>query len=122
MSDVLGTMSNNLSGKQGKAIRRRLLEENGNRCCFCLCVLNEWSATREHIIPRAVGGTDAQANLTVSCEDCNQARGSEDFYDFEARRDKRPDYVAPPLRQKKKRIWRLTVEAYERMARAAAGR
>ena len=34
------------------------------------------------------------ANLTVSCDYCNQTRGDEEFYSFEERAKKRPGHVA----------------------------
>lgn len=30
----------------------------------------------EHIVPRALGGTDRKANLTTSCTSCNRAKGA----------------------------------------------
>jgi hypothetical protein len=32
--------------------------------------------TRDHIIPRSLGGSDAVQNLRPGCEDCNGARGN----------------------------------------------
>jgi 5-methylcytosine-specific restriction endonuclease McrA len=76
----------------------RLLDETGWRCCFCRCRLDLMSATREHMTPKSLGGCDATRNLTVSCDTCNTLRGSKDFYAFEARTRKRPEYEAPPHR------------------------
>lgn len=64
--------------------RRRLMQRLAGaqnwRCCHCGVRTNE--ATRpedqptiEHVIPRALGGTNDEANLAMACADCNNKRG-----------------------------------------------
>lgn len=73
-----------------------LLLEAGWRCCFCFARLDLSSATREHMLPRSLGGSSAFDNLTVSCHYCNCERGVEDFWEFEGRTPKRPRAWAAP--------------------------
>lgn len=40
------------------------------------------SATMDHVIPRAVGGTSASFNLVVACYRCNQIKGAMSLSDF----------------------------------------
>jgi hypothetical protein len=89
-----------------------LLKETGFRCCFCLCVLDQWSATREHMVPFAAGGKNHMSNQTVSCNECNMARGSKEFYAFEESTVKRPEHIAKPHPQKvrlMRKSWRVAL-------------
>ncbi|HEU5230174.1 MAG TPA: HNH endonuclease, partial [Ktedonobacteraceae bacterium] len=52
----------------------------------------------EHIHPRARGGTNRISNLTLACEQCNQAKGTQDVTVFLARK---PDVLKRLLAQKK---------------------
>jgi 5-methylcytosine-specific restriction endonuclease McrA len=69
------------------------------RCWHCGCVADRWVAekgrrdrhgppvlnlfsgvkmmTRDHIIPKSLGGVDHVANLRPGCSPCNEARGNE---------------------------------------------
>ena len=59
-------------------IRLAVLERDGWRCTRCGCVLTPGtgSATVDHIIPRANGGTHALDNLRAMCNHCNSRRGA----------------------------------------------
>jgi len=62
-----------------RALRRRLAEAQGWRCCYCGVRLNETachpaSATLEHVVPVSRGGLDHEHNLVVACLDCNAWR------------------------------------------------
>jgi 5-methylcytosine-specific restriction endonuclease McrA len=59
------------------------------QCCFCRRPLSFESATIEHRIPLSKGGAWALENLTLSCRDCNQERGAEDFTEFRRKRQPR---------------------------------
>jgi hypothetical protein len=57
----------------------RLAEAQNWRCCFCNYTMaierdRPRTATREHVKPRAAGGSDGQGNLVASCEMCNRHR------------------------------------------------
>jgi 5-methylcytosine-specific restriction endonuclease McrA len=51
--------------------KRRLLKINP-RCRWCGCLLTEKTATIEHIIPLARGGSNHPDNLTLACEKDNK--------------------------------------------------
>ena len=55
-----------------KAKRQLVLERDGHRCVLCGC---RTFLSIDHIIPKAMGGTDALDNLQVLCEDCNLFKG-----------------------------------------------
>ena len=54
--------------------KERLLEQYP-RCCWCGKTLTMRTATFEHRVPLAVGGTNQLSNLTLACRECNEARG-----------------------------------------------
>ena len=82
----------------GKNVKRRttgfakeFLKENPDaKCIYCEKSLNEENATTDHIIPICEGGNNTQVNLMVSCFDCNNERGSTNFFDY--LRIKNPKY------------------------------
>lgn len=51
-------------------------------CCFCGCFLDKASATIEHITPLSHGGNWHLKNLELSCNECNQKRGTVSFIFF----------------------------------------
>jgi 5-methylcytosine-specific restriction endonuclease McrA len=74
----------------GKNVKRRtsgfakeFLEKNhGAKCIFCQTKLNMENATSDHIIPISEGGNNTQVNLIVTCFNCNNERGSTEFYKY----------------------------------------
>jgi hypothetical protein len=59
-------------------LRQRVREAAGDRCGYCLCsqrYVNDWLEV-EHIIPRALGGTDNEENLWLSCGKCNRHKST----------------------------------------------
>ena len=60
----------------GYEVREYLLEKWNRKCAYC-----ETSGTPlniDHIVARSRGGTNRISNLTLSCRDCNESKGSED--------------------------------------------
>lgn len=61
------------------ANRDRLAEAQNWRCCYCgvrmAAASGNRRATFEHILPRALGGSNLIGNLVISCWDCNNKRG-----------------------------------------------
>ena len=54
-----------------------------DKCCYCDRPFREGlEGTKEHIIPKAKGGTDALSNLTPCCFECNQLRANLDMNQF----------------------------------------
>jgi predicted restriction endonuclease len=61
--------------------RQSLSEAQNHRCCYCGCGMtleddmSPTMATREHVIPRALGGPTEWWNLVAACNECNTLRG-----------------------------------------------
>lgn len=51
-------------------------------CCFCQCFLDMATATIEHVTPLSYGGSWNIRNLEISCYQCNQERGTQNFVYF----------------------------------------
>lgn len=56
-----------------KKIRSAILAANGGLCTICN---KEPATTIDHILPKAVGGTNEQHNLRGACPGCNGKKGS----------------------------------------------
>ena len=61
---------------------KRILFKEGHRCHYCNMALTFASATIDHIIPLAKGGSNAIANCIISCYFCNQIKGDIDYFSF----------------------------------------
>ncbi len=57
-----------------KNLRKRIRERAGNRCEYCLSHQNYVMGKLQidHVLPIVKGGTDAEDNLCLACELCNQ--------------------------------------------------
>lgn len=55
--------------------RKRVLARYNGRCS--ICGDKSKPLTIDHIVPRSLGGTNAERNLQPACLKCNQARGAE---------------------------------------------
>jgi 5-methylcytosine-specific restriction endonuclease McrA len=64
----------------GYELREYLLEKWGRRCAYC--AKEHRPLQIEHIVPRAKGGSNRVSNLTLSCEPCNRAKGTQDVAVF----------------------------------------
>ena len=54
-------------------IRQTLLKRD--RCCgFCGIMLDKYTITIDHLIPRCLGGSDELNNLVAACKSCNNAK------------------------------------------------
>ena len=62
--------------------KKQLLKTPKIKCCFCNCQLTTNNATTEHIIPFSQCYNNSSANFCVTCKDCNDERGVQDFYTF----------------------------------------
>ena len=79
--DIQKIKNPNISGKeyqqgtlQGYNIRNYLLEKHGRRCFYCNKEVSTFEV--EHMIPKAKGGSNRIDNLTLSCHNCNQKKGT----------------------------------------------
>ena len=60
--------------------RKQLIAIYHGRCCYCLREVNlgkdsPLSATVDHMLPIALGGSDAISNLRLACYACNHEKG-----------------------------------------------
>jgi len=60
----------------GKRLRQGVAQQAQFRCGYCKTqeVVSGIPLTLEHIIPKVLGGDDAEANLWLSCRLCNEAK------------------------------------------------
>ncbi len=76
------------------------------KCCFCNGELNNTNATTEHIIPFSQCYNNTPANFCVTCKDCNDERGVQDFYSFLAfKKSKYLKHKYPGLKIKKYKMF-----------------
>ena len=43
-------------------------------CHYCQVELSPWEMTKDHIVPRSIGGLDIRWNIVWSCRDCNSKK------------------------------------------------
>lgn len=79
--DIQKIKNPDISGKdyqqgtlQGYNIRNYLLEKHGRKCFYCDKEVSNFEV--EHMIPKAKGGSNRIDNLTLSCHNCNQKKGT----------------------------------------------
>ena len=60
----------------GYEVREYLLEKWGRKCAYC--GTSGVPLNIDHIVARSKGGTNRVSNLTLSCRNCNESKGSED--------------------------------------------
>lgn len=75
--------------KQPKITRRRreVFERSNGRCHYCarpLTLDGRWHV--EHMVPKALDGTDEPRNLVAACTPCNLAKGDRTALEFVALR------------------------------------
>jgi hypothetical protein len=56
--------------------RRDIFGRDGWQCQICQAELDEDTATIDHIVPLALGGSDTSENVRTACRSCNSRRGS----------------------------------------------
>lgn len=55
---------------------RALFERDNYQCLYCGSNFDYHRLTREHVVPRALGGRDCWENVVAACRRCNQHKGS----------------------------------------------
>jgi hypothetical protein len=63
-----------LDAAYAKADREAALRAQNGRCKYCLCRLSYKTATRDHVVARAVGGSDFKENIVAACSRCNRVK------------------------------------------------
>jgi hypothetical protein len=81
---------------QGYEVREYLLEKWQRKCAYC--GKENVPLQIDHIRPRGRHGTDRVSNLTLACEECNQAKGTQDIRIF---LNQKPEVLAKILAQAK---------------------
>ena len=59
---------------QGYNIRNYLLEKHKRKCFYCGKTVSDFEV--EHMRPKSKGGSNRIDNLTLSCHDCNEKKGT----------------------------------------------
>lgn len=59
---------------QGYNIRNYLLEKHRRKCFYCGKTVSDFEV--EHMLPKSKGGSNRIDNLTLSCHDCNEKKGT----------------------------------------------
>jgi 5-methylcytosine-specific restriction endonuclease McrA len=80
----------------GYEVRSYLLEKWNRRCAYC--AKENIPLQIEHIVARAKGGSNRGSNLTLACEKCNTAKGTQEIAVFLG---KTPDVLRRILTQAK---------------------
>ncbi len=69
--------------------KRNILRRDNNTCQYC--GVRKPVMTTDHVIPKALGGTDSWENLVCACPECNAKKGN-----------RTPSEAKMPLRRKPK--------------------
>jgi 5-methylcytosine-specific restriction endonuclease McrA len=64
----------------GYEVREYLLEKFHRRCAYC--ATTDVPLQIEHLVSKARGGTNRVSNLTIACEPCNTAKGTQTAAEF----------------------------------------
>ena len=59
---------------QGYNVRNYLLEKHNRKCFYCEKAVSSFEV--EHMLPKSRGGSNRIDNLTLSCHDCNEKKGT----------------------------------------------
>lgn len=60
----------------GARLRFEILRRDDYTCRYCGATAPDVRLTVDHVVPRALGGTDTPDNLAASCSDCNAGKAS----------------------------------------------
>lgn len=59
-----------------KRTRFEVLRRDNHSCRYCGQCAPDVKLTVDHVVPKALGGTDAPSNLVAACVDCNVGKAS----------------------------------------------
>ncbi|MDR6907519.1 5-methylcytosine-specific restriction endonuclease McrA [Agromyces sp. 3263] len=54
-----------------------------SHCRYCKTPLDTFNCVQDHIVPVALGGSDAIENIQIICWECNNAKGNRTDYVYE---------------------------------------
>lgn len=71
----------------GMAMYLRIIERGDEDVCYlCERDLNDGNRSVDHVVPKALGGGDAVANLKLCCISCNFRKGDQSLASYLGRR------------------------------------
>lgn len=59
-----------------KRLRYEILRRDSNTCRYCGQSAPDVKLTVDHVVPTALGGSDAPSNLVAACKDCNAGKSA----------------------------------------------
>jgi hypothetical protein len=59
-----------------------LFKRDKHTCAYCGVRFSRQRLSRDHIVPRVLGGKDTWMNCVTACKECNQAKGSKLVHNF----------------------------------------
>jgi len=59
-----------------RRLRFEILRRDSHTCRYCGAKAPDAKLTVDHVVPRALGGSDDPSNLVTACDDCNQGKAS----------------------------------------------
>ena len=62
--------------------RRAVGGRDGWRCYYCKTTLTLYTSTLDHVVPRAMGGSNGLANLRLACDCCNKRKADKPPHAF----------------------------------------
>jgi len=65
-----------------RANRRKVYERDKYTCRYCGTAVTPYTATLDHLVSIAVGGTNGIDNLVTACLSCNTRKGKKNLGDF----------------------------------------
>lgn len=78
------------------ALKKELMNHQPTApCCHCGKHFKRRALTLDHIVPKSDGGKYERGNVLLSCNTCNEDRGTEDFVQYNTR--KRAEQGLEPL-------------------------
>jgi 5-methylcytosine-specific restriction endonuclease McrA len=75
MNQIVGRQFSN--GQYKQRLLNELLKRQGGSCGICKRYLDLYDANLDHIVPKAIGGSNRSFNLRATHIACNNKRGSE---------------------------------------------
>lgn len=64
-----------MNTEQKRALKDRVYRKYKGKCAYCGDPLKKEEATLDHILPKALGGTNHFHNVALSCAACNNKKG-----------------------------------------------
>ncbi|MFT7223122.1 MAG: hypothetical protein ACI82Z_000654 [Cellvibrionaceae bacterium] len=76
VAPVIATKGHGQSVKVRSFSNTMLFRRDNHLCLYCGRFFRSQELTRDHIVPRAQGGTDNWSNVVSACKRCNHSKGN----------------------------------------------